>query len=279
MIQHTVTAQGILDFGRYLIHEEKSTATLEKYLRDVRAFAVFLSGRPISKEIALDYKQQLLDSGYAIRSVNSMLASLNSFLGWLGLPECRVRTVRQQKQIYCPEEKELSLEEYLRLVAAAGNQPKLQLILKTICGTGIRVSELKYFTLQAVRQGEAVVRCKGKTRTVLIPRQLRRLLLDYAQKEKLRSGPIFVSRNGTPLNRSRVWALMKGLCARAGVDPRKVFPHSLRKLFARTFYGIEKDIAKLADILGHSSIETTRIYIISTGQEHRQKLERLGLIT
>ena len=215
---------------------------------------------------------------YAVRSINSMLASLNSLLTFLGWAECKVKSITQQKQVYCAEEKELTKAEYMRLLDAAKNNRQLQLVMEAICSTGIRVSELRFFTVEAVQQGEVVVNCKGKTRTILIPGKLRKLLLDYAKKEKIRSGVIFITRNGRPLNRSCIWAQMKALCVEAGVNPSKVFPHNLRKLFARTFYGIEKDIAKLADILGHSSIDTTRIYIMTTGTEHRKKIERLGLV-
>ena len=207
-----------------------------------------------------------------------MLASLNSLLEFLGWKDCKVKHLKRQRQIYCSEDKELSKEEYKRLLEAARDQEQLKLVMQTICGTGIRVSELRFFTVERVIQGEVVVSCKGKTRTILIPGKLRKRLLDYAKKEKIRSGVIFITRNGRPLNRSSIWAQMKALCVEAGVNPSKVFPHNLRKLFARTFYGIEKEIAKLADILGHSSIDTTRIYIMTTGTEHRKKIERLGLI-
>ena len=278
MEERRITPAHIRAFHQYLIREEKSTATVEKYLRDVRAFAVYAGGVAVTKELVMGYKRMLLESSYAVRSINSMLASLNSLLNFLGWPDCRVKSIRQQRQVYCAEEKELTKAEYMRLLDAAKGQPQLQLVMKAICGTGIRVSELGHFTVEAVGRGEVVVRCKGKTRTILIPGKLRKLLLDYARKEKIRSGVIFLARNGKPLSRSWIWARMKALCRAAGVRPEKVFPHNLRKLFARTFYGIEKDIAKLADILGHSSIDTTRIYIMSTGIEHRRKIERLGLV-
>ena len=189
-----------------------------------------------------------------------------------------MKSLKVQRQVYCAEEKELTKAEYERLLKAAGKNEQLRLVMETICSTGIRVSELKYFTAEAVRRGEVIVRCKAKTRTILLPGKLRRLLLDYAGKWKIRSGVIFLTGRGKPLDRKAIWAQMKGLCKAAGVKPGKVFPHNLRKLFARTFYGIEKDIAKLADILGHSSVDTTRIYIMTSGTEHRQKLERLGLV-
>lgn len=278
MQERKITEKLIQTFHQYLIGEEKSTATVEKYLRDVRAFAVYVGEKSVTKEVMMAYKSHLQSEEYAVRSINSMLASLNSLLTFLGWAECKVKSIKQQKQVYCAEEKELTKAEYLRLVDAAKNNRQLQLVMETICATGIRVSELRFFTVEAVQQGEVVVNCKGKTRTILIPGNLRKLLLDFAKKQKIRSGVIFVTRNGKPLNRSCIWAQMKALCVEAGVNPSKVFPHNLRKLFARTFYGIEKDIAKLADILGHSSIDTTRIYIMTTGTEHRKKIERLGLV-
>lgn len=265
-------------FREYLEGEEKSGATTAKYLRDARAFGVFADGKEITKALVLEWKQELVEKGYAVRSINSMLASLNSLLDYLGVAGCRVKAIKVQQQAYCPEEKELTKGEYLRLLEAAKGKPQLQLVMQTICGTGIRVSELRFFTVEAVKRGTVTVSCKGKTRTILIPGKLRKKLLDYAKKEKIRSGVIFLTRNGRPMNRCCIWAQMKELCAAAGVKPTKVFPHNLRKLFARTFYGIEKDIAKLADILGHSSIDTTRIYIMTTGAEHRRKIERLGLV-
>ena len=278
MEERKITNIQMESYRQYLIREEKSTATVEKYLRDARAFVVYVGGEIVTKEVVMAYKKELQIKEYAVRSINSMLASLNSFLDFLGWSDCKVKAMKQQKQVYCAEEKELSKAEYMRLLEVAKNKPQLQLVMQTICGTGIRVSELKFFTVEDVKQGEVIVNCKGKSRTILIPGKLRKLLLEYAKKEKIRSGVIFLTRNGKPLNRSCIWAQMKALCEEAGVNPSKVFPHNLRKLFARTFYGIEKDIAKLADILGHSSIDTTRIYIMTTGTEHRRKIERLGLV-
>jgi len=278
MEEKRITHETIQSFHQYLLREEKSTATVEKYLRDVRAFVVYVGGENITKEVMMAYKEYLKIKEYAVRSINSMLASLNSLLIFMGWSDCKVKSIKQQRQVYCAEEKELNKAEYMRLLEAAKRKKQLQLVMQTICGTGIRVSELRYFTVEDVTHGEVIVNCKGKTRTILIPGKLRKLLLDYAKKEKIRSGVIFVTRNGKPLNRSCIWAQMKELCKEAKVNPSKVFPHNLRKLFARTFYGIEKDIAKLADILGHSSIDTTRIYIMTTGTEHRRKIERLGLI-
>ena len=275
-----LTSKAVQSFKKYLREEEKSANTIEKYLRDVRAFAEYLGGAEVTKEAVIAYKSKLLAESYAVRSINSMLASLNGLFSFLGWTDCRVKSIKLQRQIYCPEEKELTKAEYMRLVNTAkqkGNE-RLNLILQTICGTGIRVSELQYITVEAVKCGEAIVSLKGKTRTIFIVRELQKKLLRYAAEQGISSGTIFITRTGRPLSRTNIWREMKGLCEQAGVNPQKVFPHNLRHLFARVFYGIEKDIAKLADILGHSSINTTRIYIISTGDEHRRRMEYMRLI-
>ena len=273
-----LSSKQIREFGDHLHREEKSAATQEKYLRDVRVFLSYAGSRAITKELVMAWKTQLVQRGYAVRSVNSMLASVNSLLDYLELPHCKVKNIRTQRQTYCAEDKELTKAEYLRLLEASRKNEQLNLVLQTICGTGIRVSELRYFTVEAIRCGEVTVDCKSKTRTILVPGKLKNILLNYAKRHGIANGAIFVTRTGRPLNRSNIWSAMKKLCEAAGVKPTKVFPHNLRKLFARTFYGIEKDIAKLADILGHSSINTTRIYIMTTGTEHRRKIERLGLV-
>jgi len=265
-------------FSGYLLREEKSDATYGKYLRDVRNFVRFAGSRPVSKELVMAWKRELMGRGYAVRSINSMLASVNSFLRCMGWQECMVKNVRIQQQTYCSEEKELTRAEYLRLLAAADKNERLKLVLQTICATGIRVSELRHFTVDAVSRGEIVVDCKGKTRTILIPGKLRKLLVRYAKQHNILTGAVFLGNNGKPMDRSSIWRQMKRLCKAANVKASKVFPHNLRKLFARAFYSIEKDIAKLADILGHSSINTTRIYLVTTGSEHRRKLDRLGLV-
>lgn len=277
MDDRRISNSALTSFRAELVNQEKSTATVEKYCRDVRYFALYIGDNSVSKETVMAFKQHLLKSEYAARSVNSMLASVNSFLTYMGWADSRVKSLRLQKKVYCAEEKELTKEEYFRLLRAAGND-QVKLILQTICSTGIRVSELKFFTVEALRQGEIVVDCKNKTRNILVPGKLRKMLLNYAKETDIKSGALFLGKTGKPLDRSRVWAIMKSLCGKAGVLASKVFPHNLRKLFARTFYSVEKDIAKLADILGHSSINTTRIYIISTGREHRKKIEQLGLL-
>lgn len=278
MKERKLTSNLIYSFYKYLIREEKSEATVEKYIRDINVFKSYIGDSPVTKEKVIDYKKYLQIKKYAVSSVNSMLASINSIFDFLDWTDLKVKSIKQQKQIYCEEEKELTKSEYLRLLEAAKKNTQIQLVMQTICSTGIRVSELKYFTVESMKKGEVIVHCKGKTRTILIPRKLRKRLLDYALKEEIDTGMIFISKKGKALNRSFIWAKMKNLCKEAKVNPKKVFPHNLRKLFARTFYGIEKDIAKLADILGHSNINTTRIYIMTTGTEHLRKIERLGLV-
>lgn len=278
MMGRMITEEQITSFADYLTREEKSKATQEKYTRDIRNFSAFSAKEAVTKELVMAYKQSCLNRGFAVRSINSMLASINSFLGFMGWHDCKVKNIRIQRQTYCAEEKELTKAEYLRLLEASQKDVQLNLVLQTICGTGIRVSELRYFTVEAVQHSVITVNCKSKTRTILVPGKLRKALLNYAKRKRIASGPIFVGRNRMPLDRSSIWRKMKSLCKVANVRESKVFPHNLRKLFARTFYGIEKDIAKLADILGHSSINTTRIYIITTGAEHRRKIEQLGLV-
>lgn len=274
-----ITAKMIAEFKEHLILEERSVATIQKYIRDVKAFMAYAQNSAISKEIVITYKKYLQEN-YAVRSVNSMLASINSFFSLFGWNDLKVKSLKLQQQVFCPEEKELTKGEYTRLCRAAERRhnERLNLILQTICGTGIRVSELQFIAVEAAKCGEAVVRCKGKTRAVFIVRELRQKLLRYAAEQNIKSGMIFMTRTGKPISRTNIWREMKALCVEANVNPEKVFPHNLRHLFARVFYGIEKDIAKLADILGHSSINTTRIYIISTGTEHRQRMENMRLI-
>ena len=273
-----ITTKDIAGFKEHLILEERSAATIQKYIRDIKAFAKYAEGA-VTKETVIAYKKHLQEH-YAVRSVNSMLASLNSLFVFLGWHDLKVKALKLQQQVYCPEEKELTKAEYTRLCKAAQRRhnERLNLILQTICGTGIRVSELQFITVEAAKCGEAVVHCKGKTRAVFIVRELRQKLLRYAAEQRIKSGMIFVTRTGKPISRTNIWREMKALCVEADVNPQKVFPHNLRHLFARVFYGIEKDIAKLADILGHSSINTTRIYIISTGIEHRRRMENMHLI-
>lgn len=275
-----ITEKQIAAFAIYLKSEEKSKNTCDKYICNVRAFASYTNITRVTKETVIAYKNKLLSENYAARSMNSMLASLNSLFTFLGWADCKVKSIKLQRQIYCSEEKEMTKAEYMRLVKTAkqkGNE-RLSLLIQTICGTGIRVSELQYITVEEVKCGEAVVSCKAKTRSVFIVKELKQKLLRYAAEQGIKNGMIFVTRTGKPLSRTNIWREMKALCIEANVNPQKVFPHNLRHLFARVFYGIEKDIAKLADILGHSSINTTRIYIISTGTEHRRRMENMHLI-
>ena len=274
-----ITAKTIAEFKEHLILEERSEITVEKYIRDVKAFTAYTQNTAVTKETVIAYKKHLQEN-YAVRSVNSMLASINSLFSFLGWHDLKVKSLKLQQQVFCPEEKELTKAEYTRLCRTAERKhnERLNLILQTICGTGIRVSELQYITVEAVKQGEAVVNCKAKTRSVFIVKELKQKLLRYAAEQNIKNGMIFVTRTGKPISRTNIWREMKALCEEANVNPKKVFPHNLRHLFARVFYSIEKDIAKLADILGHSSINTTRIYIISTGTEHQKQLENMRLI-
>ena len=279
MEERILTADIIEDFRKNLELQEKSTSTIEKYIRDVKAFSVYAENSAITKEKVIAYKKYLRNN-YAVRSVNSMLASINSLFNSLEWHDLKVKSLKLQQQVFCSEDRELTKAEYARLCKTAKRKKnkRLNLILQTICGTGIRVSELQYITVEAAKQGEAVVNCKAKTRSVFIVKELKQKLLRYAAEQNIKSGMIFVTRTGKLISRTNIWREMKALCVEANVNPEKVFPHNLRHLFARVFYGIEKDIAKLADILGHSSINTTRIYIISTGTEHRQRMESMRLI-
>ena len=267
-------------FAASLRAEEKSAATVKKYLRDVEAFLTFAAGRTLTKQLVLEYKQWLLEREYRPASINSMLASVNAWLRFTGREELRVRQLKLQRTIYCDMEKELTREEYAALVctARAQNDERMALLLQTICATGIRVSELEFVTVEAVEKGYATVNCKGKLRKIFLVSELCQQLRRYLRRTNIREGPIFLCGTGGPMLRGDIWRRMKRLCLRAGVDPQKVYPHNLRHLFAREYYEGEHDLAKLADILGHSSINTTRIYIQSTGTEHRRQLEKMHLV-
>ena len=263
-------------FEQYLHEAEKSAATIEKYIRDVRGFLAFLAGQHISKAAVIAYKE-CLAAHYAPASVNSMLIAVNRFLRFCGWETCCVQLLKIQRQIFVREDKELTKAEYQQLVKAA-NGTQLSYVLQAISGTGIRVSELQYITVEAVRAGKAVVNCKNKLRIILIPASLQKLLTKYIKKSGIKAGSIFVTKNGKPLDRSNIWKAMKALCERAGVPTQKVYPHALRHLFARIFYSIDRDIIRLADLLGHSSINTTRIYTMETGYQYISQLERLQKI-
>ena len=274
-----VTPKELSDFARRLREDERSASTIENYLRHIRAFATWAGEWPVTKDLAAAWKEHLA-AQYRPGTVNTMLVSLNRFFGFLGWHDCQVKTLRIQRRLFREDSKELTREEYARLVSAAqsSGRERLVLLLETICSTGIRVSEVKYITVEALKLGKAEISLKGKIRTILLPNKLCRKLLKYAKKQKTVSGEVFLTRNGTSLSRKQIWAEMKSVCERARVAASKVFPHNLRHLFARMFYKVCRDVAKLADVLGHSSIETTRIYLISTGVEHAHTLERLRLI-
>lgn len=277
MENRILRVENIADFQAYLVREEKSAATVEKYLRDTREFLAFAGEKEVTKELVMAWKESLV-AECAARTVNGKLAGLNSLLQFLEWEDCRVKNLKIQQQAYSPEDKELTMEEYRRLLDAASDQPQIRLIMEAIAGTGIRVSELRYFTVEAVSVGEIRINNKGKNRIILLPDMLKNKLREWAKAEGISGGAIFLSRSGSPLSRSSIWSRMKKLCEAVGVAASKVFPHNLRKLFARRFYAVKKDIAKLADVLGHSNINTTRIYIMTTGAEHRRILNQLGLV-
>lgn len=275
-----ITTEVIEKFRLYLLDEEKSDNTIEKYLRDVTALANFCKSTAITKEVVIAYKEKLIEDHYSISSINSMLAGINSLFCFMGWHDLRVKTIKFQRQVFYPEEKELTRKDYERLCQAAlkAKDERLYLILQTICATGIRVSELKFITVESVRKGKAFVSLKGKCRYIFIVRELQKKLLRYAAKQGIEVGSVFITRTGKPISRITVWREMKNLCVRAKVNPKKVFPHNLRRLFAREFYRIKKDISKLADILGHSTINTTRIYLMGTGTEHLLYMENMCLV-
>ena len=275
----TLNTSLIRRYLTYLQEQERSSNTLSKYAHDLGALLAYLGGAPLTKAALIGWKEQLA-AALAPASVNSMLVAVNGFLQFCGWPELRVKLLKIQKSVFADEEKELSRAEYERLVNAAKllENERLALVLQTICATGIRVSELRFITAEAVNLGRAEIANKGKRRTVFLPGKLCKLLSAYLRKQDKTSGPVFTTRSGKPLDRSNIWRDMKSLCASAGVDPKKVFPHNLRHLFARTFYAIDHDLSRLADILGHSNISTTRIYTAECGSVHAQQMERLQLI-
>ncbi|MCI9142814.1 MAG: tyrosine-type recombinase/integrase [Lachnospiraceae bacterium] len=290
---HLIDSKMMDDYREYMRREEYSEGTVQKYLRDIRAFATWKAecenggdampaGNVVAdKEAAAGWKAYLVEEGYAPVTINAMLSSLNSFFSFQGWEECKVKFLKIQRRTFRDQDRELTRAEYKRLLECAGKLDNLRLVLlmETICGTGIRVSEVKYITVEAIKSGRADISLKGKIRTILLPGKLCKKLRDYAKKRKIRSGEIFVTRTGKSLCRRQIWGEMKKLCEKAGVNSSKVFPHNLRHLFARTFYGLSRDIVKLADVLGHSSIETTRIYLISTAKTHARQMERLRLIS
>lgn len=281
MSGHILTMNQLVLFQQHLAGEERERSTIEKYMREVRLFQTWLTERPVTTKIVACWKNHLRTEGYKPETINSKLSALNKFFGFMGWSECHMKYLKIQRKLFRGTEKELTKEEYIRLLETAnrGGKARLALLIEAICATGIRVSEVKYITAEAVEQGRAEVALKGKIRTILLPGKLCRKLQKYAKKQKITSGELFLTRSGKGISRRQIWAEMKALCREADVAPSKVFPHNLRHLFARTFYRACRDVAKLADVLGHSSIETTRIYLISTGVEHARQLERLGLIS
>ena len=267
-------------FEDYLRHDEREESTIEAYLRSLTRFAEWADGRAVTKELAMEWKTALSEAGYRPISVNAMLAAVNKFFTCMGREDCKVKYLKLQRQMFRKSEKDLSKEEYQRLVQAAHEKGdlRMELILETICATGIRVGELKYITVEAVRAGVAEIALKGKIRTILLPHRLCRKLQKYAKQQKIASGKLFLTQDGLPISRQSIWTRMKALCEAAGVERSKVFPHNLRSLFARSFYGSCHDVVRLADVLGHSSIETTRIYLMSTGKEYLRQLDKLGLV-
>ena len=281
MKQHELTDQQITAFTASLFRAERSQATVEKYLRSVRTFFLYLNGQPVTKEAVVAWKEHLrLEEGYSPSTINASLAALNDLFSFLGWTDCRAHYLKIQRRLFRAAGKELDRQDYTRLITAACDlgKERIALIMEAICATGIRVSEVRYLTVEAANEGQATISLKGKIRTILLPGKLCRKLLKYAKEQKITSGEIFLTRGGKPVGRGQIWAEMKRLCKKAGVEPSKVFPHNLRHLFATVYYKTYKDIVKLADILGHSSIDTTRIYLLTTRQEHRQQLEQLQLV-
>jgi len=275
-----ITLKLLQQFAKYLKYEERETSTIKKYLRDIQAFANWLQEKEFTKENLTAYKDYLVRKKYSPKTINGILSAINKFLTFAELPDLKVKYLRIQRQLFRSTGRELTKAEYIKLLdtAQALGKERLSLLMQTICATGIRVSEVKYITVEAVKVGKAEISLKGKIRTILLTGKLCKKLLKYARAKKITSGEIFLTRSGKGLGRKQIWAEMKALCKKAGVESGKVFPHNLRHLFARTFYRVCKDVAKLADVLGHSSIETTRIYLISTGAEHLSMLSKLDLI-
>lgn len=276
-----IKLKDIDSYKERLMLDEKSKSTIEKYIRDVKSFYNYkCTNKEITKEVVLNYKSYLLDSGYCMTTINSMIVSVNCFLEFLNKPLFKVKYFKVQKKVYLDEDSQLTIAEYRKLLNTAKNEKNLKLyyLIQTICATGIRVSEHKFVTAEAVKIGKAVIINKGKSRVIFINNELKEVLLQYCKRNGITSGPIFITRNGIPLNRSNIWNSMKHLCLDAKVDKKKVYPHNLRHLFALTYYRLNKDIVRLADILGHASIDTTRIYTMISERECRESLSKLNLL-
>ena len=271
--------QLLTDYTRYLMREERAAATVKQYRREAERFLRWAGGAEPDREMVLRYKAELVGRCRPT-SANTKIVALNGFLTFLGRADLRVKGLKIQRAAFCSGERELTREDYRRLIAAARarKDERTALLIETIGSTGIRVSELRFITAEAVRSGAAHVNCKGKNRTVLLPQKLCRRLAQFLQRRGVTSGPVFVTRTGRPLDRSNIWKMLKALCREANVGEKKVFPHNLRHLFARCFYNAQHDLVKLADLLGHASVDTTRIYTISSGAEHRRALDALGLV-
>lgn len=269
-------------YRSWLTHREYSPATIQKYTKALaRFFADTGAGDTPDRETVAAWRDSLTAKGYTPATVNAMLAAVNDYQESIDNPAGKAKPLKRQRRIFADPGRELSRAEYFRLLNAArstGNK-RSQLLLETICSTGIRVSELQFITAEAVRRHKASIRCKGKCREILLPAELCHRLTRWCQKRHIHTGPVFLSRQGKPLCRVTVWKLLKALCSRANVAWKKVFPHNLRHLFAATFYNACKDVVRLADVLGHSSIETTRIYLVTSGKEHARQMARLGLIS
>lgn len=279
-MERIISEKLLEQYRGYLYEEEKGSETIGKYMRDLRKLLDYMGGKELDKARMISYKNFLIEQNYKISSINSFLVAANRFFEHNGWHDLRVKTFKIQQEAFCPEKRCLTKEEYKKLVNAAlrSGRRRLSRILQTICATGIRVSELRFVTVESVKKGVMEIRCKGKIRQVLIPRQLQRLLFLYLRERGIERGSVFCTDSGKPVDRSNIWREMKAICKETNVDREKVFPHNLRHLFAQEFYEIKKDIAKLADVLGHSSIETTRIYIKTSGREHQRQLEMMGLV-
>lgn len=275
----TITGEIVKNFELYLQEEEKSNNTVEKYMRDIRFFCEWLSGKVIDKSVVLEYKKELCEK-YMPASVNSILSSINALFAYMNWHDFKVKTLKIQRKIFSDKEKELSKAEYERMltVAKRKNDYRLYYLMQAVASTGMRVSEIKYLTCEAVKSGRVTINCKGKIRQIFLPKALCKMLKGYIKDNNIKSGSVFVTKTGKPLDRSYIWKMLKSICKEAGVSRNKVFPHNLRHLFARTYYSLQKDIVRLADILGHSSVDTTRIYTIETGDECRKQIESLGLL-
>ena len=278
-INPIINKKTVEQYLTYQREQERSKATLQKYKHDLNALIEFLAGTELTKTALINWKEKLIGE-YAPTSVNAMLAAVNGYVRFMGWIELTMKPLKIQRSLFLEEEKELTREEYVRLIRAAQmkENERLALVIQTICATGIRVSELKFITVEAVQRGRVKISNKGKQRIVFLPDQLRKLLKKYVQNQKKTEGAVFTTRTGKNLDRSNIWREMKKLCADAQVSEKKVFPHNLRHLFARTFYSIEKDLSRLADILGHTNLATTRIYTAESGSVHARQMERLKLI-